>query len=162
MSTDDTAAALGRLVKGEWVADRDDAVCRGDGYRVSIHTGGPGYMGVVINAERRLDGFPWLDGAVFRHPAQNVAEALAGVCCQPLAVAILHGLDAFPEVAEPDPQWPWWWCRIGGVDPPTYHAIRQTATDEPEFWHPQEDGWAKCRRPHYRWRRAPAPPGWTP
>lgn len=170
----DIKTQLSRLVAGEWREHE-----RGFGYRpqgvewlLSFEDGSSlgveivplvaGGWKAVVSVAREYEICETDD---MGHP--DPLSALSALCCQPLAVSILHGLGAFPDVDEPDPAWPWWWrrstLRLHVLESPyeiegAAEYVRVTA----EFW---VDSEAISRRDlpgESLWRRAPAPPGWQP
>lgn len=163
--TDDIKTQLEQLVAGEW-RERDDT------WSVDLPARG---WRVVVDWRRNTGMRPavweamlWAPDEVLRYATVSgdgagPVSALSALCCQPLAVSILHGLGAFPEVDEPDPAWPWWWMWYGKPDGDEELMHVVLVEDVPRFWHRAMEFWETVESVGKGgWRRAPAPPGWQP
>lgn len=148
--SDDVKSQFERLVAGEWER------VGGEGGNWACALSGIGRLGISRAGDLNLFWGPFeplprmdlwsgneLNGRrIAVAVGNNPVAALSALCCQPLAVSILHGLGAFPEVEEPDRAWRWWWVFLHEERPWQLVDVLQ----------PLHPGLR-------RWRRAPEPPG---
>lgn len=164
--TDDIKTQLERLVAGEW-REREPGEWRWERLNDERAPAGLRWRIRIIEGMASLyDGFEGAVATGMCPPAvtYNPVAALSALCCNKKAVSILHGLDAFPEVDEPDPAWPWWWMRMEGAGAADILPVlvrwvpdgSRQVYPGPQFHRELEPA-----RPGL-WRRAPAPPGWKP